>query len=58
MEAVALMKKENTKLYLSPQQMKTIDEMSLASGPHRFVAPSFMIGIGSAYSWEANTKPS
>jgi diketogulonate reductase-like aldo/keto reductase len=58
MEAVALMKEENTKLYLTPQQMKTIDDMSLASGPHRFVAPPFMIGKGPAYSWEANTKSS
>ena len=42
---------ENTKLGLSPQQMKAIDNLSISCEPHRFVAVPFMYRSGASYSW-------
>jgi len=53
---VAELLHEKSKLTLSPQHMKAIDNLSLSGDSHRFVAPPFMYRRGAAYSW-GDTPP-
>jgi len=52
-EFIALLQ-EHTKLRLSPEQMKSVDNLGRSIKPHRSVSPPFMYRKGASYSWGDN----